>query len=203
MLRNLLAILRSWYRLIFKRQEDARTREIVDTLRRVPLFQGLSRMALYELADAMHIRSYKREEVLYYEGDPGLGMYVVQQGRIRLVAEDDQGSEHELRQVEDHELFGVLSVFGDFRRMETAQAMTEARVLGFFRPDLKTMIKRNPRTGAHVIAALARNMAAWQVEMVQRVGEQRDTIYARTILHGAARKLRSYDPDLPQQIDSR
>ena len=197
MFRNLIATLRSWYRVLFKRQEDARTREIAATLRRVPLFQSLSRAALYELADAMHVRSYKRDEALYYEGDPGLGLYIVQRGRIRLLVEDESGVEHELRQVEDNEIFGFLSVFGDFRRMETAQAVTEARVLGFFRPDLKTMIKRNPRTGAHVIAALARNMAAWQVEMVQRVSEQHDSVHARRLLHGAARKLRSYDPELP------
>lgn len=197
MIRNLLAILRSWYRLIFKRQEDARSREIAATLRRVPLFQGLSRAALYELADAMHTRSYKRDEFLYYERDPGLGMYIVQGGRIRLIVEDQDGAVHEIRQVEDHEIFGFLSIFGDFRRMESAQAVSESRVLGFFRPDLKTMIKRNPRTGAHVIAALARNMAAWQVEMLKGVSEEHGRIYATRLLHGAARQVRSYDPELP------
>lgn len=197
MLQSLLGTLRSWYRLVFMRQEDARTREIATTLRRVPLFQGLSRTALYELADAMHTRSYKRDETLYYEGDPGLGMYIVQQGVVRLVVEDENGVEQEMRQVEENELFGFLSVFGDFRRMETAQAVTDARVLGFFRPDLKTMIKRNPRTGAHVIAALARNMAAWQVEMVEHVSEQQGAVVARRLLHSAARKIRTYDPELP------
>lgn len=197
MIRNLLAILRSWYRLVFKRQEDARAREIAATLRQVPLFQGLSRTALYELADAMHARSYKRDETLYYEGDPGLGMYVVQSGRIRLLAEDVDGLEHELRHVEEGEIFGFLSVFGDFRRTETAQSVTESRVLGFFRPDLKTMIKRNPRTGAHVVAALAQNMAAWQMEMLQHISEQNDPVQARRMFHGAARKVRGYDPDTP------
>lgn len=197
MLRTLLANVRRWYRLLFKRQEDARSREIAATLRRVPIFQGLSRAALYELADVVHTRSYKRDETLYYEGDPGLGLYIVQKGRIRLVVEDEDGSTHEMRQVEENELFGFLSVFGDFRRMETAQALTDAVVLGFFRPDLKTMIKRNPRTGAHVVAALGRNMAAWQVEMVQHMSDQVGRITARRMLHGAARKVRSYDPELP------
>lgn len=197
MLRNLLAILRSWYRALFKRQEDARTREIAATLRRIPLFQGLPRGAIRDMADVMHTRAYKREEVLYYEGDPGLGMYLVQQGRVRLVVEDDDGVEHDMRTVDENEIFGVLSVFGDFRRTETAQAVTDARVFGFFRPDLKTIVKRNPRTGAHVIAALARNMAAWQAELVQQVGEQHGHVAARRLLHGAARKLRTYDPELP------
>jgi len=197
MLRNLLTTIRRSYRLLFKRQEDARTREVVETLRRVPLFHGLSRAALFDVAVAMHNRAFKRDEYLYYERDPGLGMYIVQRGRIRLTIEDGEGNVHELRQVEESEFFGFLSVFGDFRRLESAQAMTESRVLGFFRPDLKTLIKRNPRTGAFIMAALSRNMAAWQIEMVRHVSEQQDRVYAVRLLHGAARAVRGYDPDLP------
>ena len=197
MARNLFVLLRSWYRLLFKRQEDARSREVVATLRRVPFFQGLPRAALYELADVMHMRSYKRDEYLYYERDPGLGMYIVQQGRVRLTVEDEEGSLHEIAQVENNDAFGFLSVLGDFRRLESAQAVSESRVLGFFRPDLKTMIKRNPRTGAHVLAALSRNMAAWQVEMVKGISGERRRVYAVRLLHGAARHARSYDPESP------
>jgi CRP-like cAMP-binding protein len=190
-------LLRALYRRMVRRQENARTREIVDTLKQVPVFQELSRGALHTLAEAMHLRDYRRDEFLYYERDPGLGLYLVQRGCIRLLTEDEEGNVHELRQVCDREVFGELSILGEFRRMETAQAVGEARVLGFFRPDLRTMIKRHPKAGADALAAVARLVAARQSELVRRLAEREGKVAAMRLLDGAAVQAAVFNPDGP------
>ena len=177
--------LRRLYQRMFQRQEDARTREIVETLLQVPVFHEFPRSTLQDLADAIHTRRYKEDEFIYYERDPGLGMYVVQEGRVRLMTEDEAGAVHELRQASAREIFGDISILGDFRRMETAQAVTEVRLLGFFRPDLKNMIKRNPRSGVEVMSALARHTAARQAELVRLVAESDGKVAAMRLLDGA------------------
>ena len=123
------------------------------------------------MAEAVHRRSYRRGESLYYEGDPGLGLYIVEEGRIRLATEPEPGQTRELRRVAAGEMFGVLSVLGDFRRMETAETVTEARVLGFFRPDLKNVLKRTPQAGAEISLALGRVVAAQHVELVRLMAQ--------------------------------
>lgn len=167
---------------MFRRDDDVRLRDVIATLKAVPLFQGFSRAALRDLAESVHPRDYRRDEFLYYERDPGLGLYIVQRGRVRLLVEDETGSVHELRQVNSDEIFGRLSLLGDFRRMETAQAVTDTRVLGLFRPDLRRIIKRYPATGAAVLEALAQNMAATQAEMLRLVAEKVGKVEARRIL---------------------
>ncbi len=154
-------------------------------LGQVELFRDFPRNALWELAEVMHRRTYRRDEFIYYERDPGLGLYIVQRGRVRLLAEDENGHVHELRQADENEFFGELSILGDFRRMETAQAATETTVLGFFSPDLKTMLKRNPSVGAAVVQALARRLAGQQVALVQRLAEDENRIAALRLLRGA------------------
>lgn len=161
------------YRRLFQRRLDPQTREIVEVLQAVPAFGTLSSNALYAMASATHRRSYRRGESLYYEGDPGLGLYVVEAGRVRLLSDADPGHQRELCELEAHDLFGVLSLLGDFRRLETAETITEARVLGFFRPDLKNVMRRSPKAGAEIAMALARRVADQHVGMLRRI-EERD-----------------------------
>lgn len=185
-LHSLLVALRDFYGRLLQRQEDVRTSEIIQTLRQVPAFQAFPRRTLRDIAEAMHYRAYKREEFIYYEQDPGLGLYIVQRGRVRLLVEDEEGGVHELRQVGPYEVFGDLAVLGDFRRLETAQAATETNVLGFFRPDLETLIKRNARAGLDVVAALARGLAGRQVAMAELLAAREEgKVAAMRLLHGA------------------
>lgn len=170
--------MRYGYRRMFRRQEDAHLSEVCEVLKAVPLFEGFSRSALYALGGVMHARRYKRDEFLYYEHDPGLGLYVVQRGRVRLLTEDENGNVHELRQANVHDFFGEISILGDFRRMETAQAVTETDVLGFFSPDLKTMLKRNPRLATEVVMSLARHLATQQVDLTQQVAKDEGKVSA-------------------------
>jgi CRP-like cAMP-binding protein len=171
--RNLLRAGGRLYRWLFQRRLDPHTREIVEVLRAVPALGHLSSNALYAMATAAHRRTYRRGESLYYEGDPGIGLYIVESGRIRLASDADPSRTRDLRELEMHEMFGVLSILGDFRRLETAETITEARVLGFFRPDLKNVMRRNPKAGGEVAMALARHVATQHVEAI-RIIEERD-----------------------------
>lgn len=176
-------------RRLFNRGVDQKTSDVIDTLRQVSIFKNLPSGALQDLGEAVHVRDYKRDEFLYYERDPGLGMYVVQRGRIRLLIEDEDGAVHELRQVGDHEFFGKLSLLGDHRRSETAQAITETRVLGFFRPDLKNIIKRFPSSGAAIIEAIARNLAALETEIIRVLVEKDGKMDAMRMVDNAAARV--------------
>lgn len=174
---------------IFTMREDPDMRQIIESLKQAAVLRGLSGRVVGDIAQIVHRRDYKRDEFLYYELDPGLGLYVVQSGRIRLLAEDEDGSVHELRQVGEGEVFGKLSLLGDFRRSETAQALTDARVLGLFRPDLKTIIKRHPSSGAAVVEVLARNLAAMETEIIRVLIEKDGKIEALRLIDSAAARV--------------
>ncbi len=176
-------------RRLFTRGRDPRAMELIDALQQVSIFRNLPKGAVRDLADAVHVRNYKRDEFLYYERDPGLGMYIVQRGRIRLLVENETGAVHELRQVGAHEFFGKLSLLGDFPRLESAQAISETRVLGFFRPDLKTIIKRHPGSGAAIIETVARNLAAMETELTRVLMEKDGKLEARRMVENAAARV--------------
>lgn len=185
------------YRRLFQRRLDSRTREIAERLREVPAFSHLSSSALYAMADVTHRRTYRRGESLYYEGDPGLGLYIVESGRVRLVTERAPESPLELRGIEAGGMIGGLSLLGDFRRLETAETTSEAQVLGFFRPDLKNVMRRNPKVGMEITMALARHLAAQHVELIRRYEEQAD---AGTALRAYADAAAAVEDEVPADV---
>lgn len=175
---------------VLQRTADQRTADIMQLLSEVPLFQELGQTALHELADITHQRTYRRDEFLYYENDPGMGLYVVEQGTVRLLMGDAEGTLQELRKLGTGKVFGELSLLDSFKRMETAQAVTETTVLGFFRPDLTLLSMRNPQVGAQVTAALARYLAYRQVELINLISSEAGPLQARQMLMKASTTVR-------------
>lgn len=138
------------------------------------------------MAEVTHRRTYRRGEALYYEGDPGLGLYIVESGRLRLLTNRDPDCTCELRTLEANEMVGAVSLLGHFRRLETAEAMAEAQVLGFFRPDLKNVMRHTPTAGAEILQALARAVVAQYVELVDRYEQRGDAVEALKTYAAAA-----------------
>ncbi|NBB74139.1 MAG: cyclic nucleotide-binding domain-containing protein [Bacteroidetes bacterium] len=181
---------RRLYQRMFRRQASERIRDVITTLAQVPAFATCTTSTLRAVAESMHRRTYRRDEYIYYEGDPGLGLYVIRQGRVRLLAEASDDGRAELGQLGPHGLFGTLSIFGDFRRLETVQAMTEASVVGFFQPDLKNLTKRNPKAGAEITMLLARHLAEEHVDLVDAMAHEVGRSSAlSTVADTAARAL--------------
>jgi len=181
---------RRLYQRMFRRQASERIRDVITTLAQVSAFATCTKSTLRAVAESMHRRTYRRDEYLYYEGDPGLGLYVIRQGRVRLLAEGADDGRAEIGQLGPHGLFGTLSIFGDFRRLETVQAMTEASVVGFFQPDLKNLTKRNPKAGAEITMLLARHLAEEHVDLVDAMAHEVGRSSAlSTVADTAARAL--------------
>jgi CRP/FNR family transcriptional regulator, cyclic AMP receptor protein len=146
-------------RSVYRSDKDRQALERVEALRRSPLFTGMPVAVVAELAETVHERRYRRDEFLYVEGDPGLGIYIIRRGSVRLVRKGLAGDFEDAGMAVEGDIVGLPSLFGDFRRLESAQAANEVEVLGFFRPDLNHLIKRRPWAGAVVLGAFSRKLA--------------------------------------------
>ena len=163
-------------------------RGIADTLGASALFGDLPKSVLSDVAEIVHRRTYKQDEVLYYEGDPGFGLYVIQRGSVSLFTEDE-GTTHALRRVGRGEVLGTLSLLGEFQRTESARALVETDVLGLFRSDLQTLSKRHPDSGVLLLGVLARDVVALQSEVMQVLIERDGRVGALHVMAAAIDRL--------------
>lgn len=119
--------------------------------------QNLSSLERYEFLQLCHRRNYKENEFIYYQGDPGTGMYFIEEGRVQLIVAPDADSEEEDRcfALDSAESFGALSIGYELRRMSTAKCITDCTLLGFFKPDFETLKKRHPLIAVKFMETLA------------------------------------------------
>jgi CRP-like cAMP-binding protein len=123
-----------------------------DTLKTIPIFSELSNRELASVERILHLRDYHEGELIFREDEPGLGMYIIETGRVAIRSDDSSGSMTELG---DGEFFGELPLLDGGNRSATAVAKTICRIYGFFQPDLFGLIERDPRLGVKIVLGLA------------------------------------------------
>jgi CRP-like cAMP-binding protein len=120
----------------------------------------LSPFERYEFIQLCNKRTYRAGEYIYYQGDPGTGMYFVESGIVELIVEtgEEQDSSKPKYKIEPPESFGALSIGYEMRRMSSARCLTDCTLYGFFKPDLNTLCHRHPQIGIKILQVL--NMIA-------------------------------------------
>lgn len=153
---------------IFRSSEDT----VSALLRGIPLFSDLSRRELSAVESILHRREYDPDEVLFHQGDPGVGMYIIQEGTIEILYEPTADT---LAELTDGDFFGELSLLNETPRSATAVARTDSVLYGLFRPDLLDLVERDPSLGIQILLRMGRVLSERLVktnEQVQQLREQ-------------------------------
>ena len=140
---------------IFKEKDESRDTNL-DVLKKVPIFSGLKNLELKEFLRILHIRTYAPQETIFWEGEPGVGMYIIQMGRVqisKLRGEDKSATV--LAELSEGDFFGELALLDDSPRSACAIAIEDTQVVGIFRPDLMELFDRKPKLGVKVLFLLA------------------------------------------------
>jgi CRP/FNR family cyclic AMP-dependent transcriptional regulator len=143
-----------WARLFgYKSTQKPGDISSIDLLASVPLFEDLSRRELAAVERILHRREYIRGEMIFKQGERGMGMYIVQKGRVAITSEPEN---QELFELKDGDFFGEVALLDESPRSATAIAKTDCSVFGFFQPDLFGLIARDSRLGVKIVLRVAR-----------------------------------------------
>ena len=134
-------------------EEKDENEAISEVLKKIPIFEGLSRRELGGLTRILYQRSYQAGEKVFHQSDPGLGMYIIVHGTVAIMGEPLL---EPLAELHDGDFFGELALLDELPRSATALAKTPASILGFFRPELFGLIERHPRLGVKIVLRLAK-----------------------------------------------
>ena len=140
---------------IFRRQ-DKKLSETALALSNVLVFNGLSRKELREVENIIHRREYQAGEAIFHQGDPGLGMYIIIQGRVQIVNNQDPDNSILYSELGDGDFFGDLALVDEADRSATALASADTRIIAFFRPELKDILTRFPSLGNKILMNLVK-----------------------------------------------
>lgn len=105
-------------------------------LRESPYFAGLPDEVVSNLAARAKKRSYKREELIFLEGEIGDGLYILCSGSVKLFMTSPSGREQVFRIVRKGGSFNEIPVFDDGPNPAGAQALESVDALILSKHDI-------------------------------------------------------------------
>lgn len=159
----------------FKKQETSLSPRLA-ALSKVPLFETLSPSELKAISQIFHERSYLPGEVIFDEGDEGLGMYIILEGSVKIC--QVEGPEHKQKRhlvtLPTGSYFGELALLDGAPRSASAISETHTQLLGFFRPEFMDILESHGRLGTKLSLQLARRTAQRLRKSVPREDAEAD-----------------------------
>ena len=131
-----------------------RTEAAVELLRRTRLFAGLDQPTLRALAERSVERSFPRHGRLFFQGDPGNGLFVVASGLVKVVVTSEDGEEMVLVTLGPGEALGELAVVDGGPRSAAAEALEPTSALLITRPVVLELAARDPALTEALLQAL-------------------------------------------------
>ncbi len=101
----------------------------VQALARCPLFKHADEAMLHSVADGMRRRRFRRNEVIFHQGDPGDSLHVVASGAVKIVLPSAEGEEAIIATLRPGDFFGELSLVDGAPRSATATALEPSETL--------------------------------------------------------------------------
>lgn len=123
-------------------------------LKRVPLFSSLSEQEFAFLTSHLVQRKYAAGELIFSEGDPCAGLYVVHAGNVRIFKSSAGGREQVLSIDGPGSSIAELPVFDGGNYPASAQAVSESTLLFFSRQDFQSLCIQYPQVALKVLKVI-------------------------------------------------
>jgi len=125
----------------------------VEALKRAPLFAGLSRKELVQLARVSEDLEVPPGKVLCKQGEVGQEFFVIVEGQVEVTS-----NRKRLATRAAGDFFGEIALLEETRRTATVTAKTPLRFFVLTRKDFRHLVNENPSVERKVLRALARRV---------------------------------------------
>lgn len=132
-----------------------------------------------ELVKHVH---YEEDETIFQEGALAFGVYIVCQGKVKLVGRSPSGKRRILKLLGPGEMLGEEGLFADGIYTNYARTI-EPSLLGFVsRESFLKLVERYPALSFKLLEKLARELGAFQSKLVEAAYERGERRLARLLL---------------------
>ena len=153
-----------------RKEEETATCKL---LKRVPVFRDLNGRELYKIEQMLYgPRDWRAREAIVNQGDPGMGMYIVVSGQVRVAQMGDDGVEQQLATLTPGDFFGEQALVDGSPRPASVYAVLPCRLLVFCRPDLLELLENNTPLALKMVEGLAQETSADVSELIEKLAVQ-------------------------------
>jgi CRP/FNR family transcriptional regulator len=121
----------------------------------VPHFSGLDDVTLRAVAQAAIRRSYANNQIVFVEGEPSLGLFIVESGWFKVIKLSPDGREQVIHFLGPGETFDALSVFSEMPNPATVVSLEESAVWLIHREAMLRLLDTHPKLTRVMVQKLA------------------------------------------------
>jgi CRP/FNR family transcriptional regulator, cyclic AMP receptor protein len=130
------------------------------TLSAIPLFSFLSKKDVESMVSLVHNRNYLAGEFIFYQGDPGIGLYIIREGEVIIQRQMPNNEIISLATFSKGDFFGELALIDGEKRSASSIAKSDARLGVIFKPDLDDYIDKFPKKGVRILQGISKTIAS-------------------------------------------
>lgn len=132
--------------------------EKLAALRQCSYFANMDASMLAELAEGTRLLSFNRDEVLFWQGEPGAGLYMLRRGLVKLFKVSPQGRELIINVFEEGATFNEVPTFDDGPNPVNVAALEDSQVWAIDHSTIRRLMHEHPEMYRQVTINLARNL---------------------------------------------
>ncbi len=144
----------------------------VRALKKSVVFSALRRDELLELAAIVKVAAFEREEYLFWEGEAGTRLYIIDQGRVKVHKHSSSGKDFIVAFFGPGEMFGEVAVIEQKPYPASAQAVEPTSVLAVTRDEFVDLLSRRPEVALRIIIVLSGRLRDAQNRLRDIAGER-------------------------------
>ncbi|MFN8488678.1 MAG: Crp/Fnr family transcriptional regulator [Caldilineaceae bacterium] len=116
----------------------------LDLWQSVPYLKDLPATVVQALANVANVYRYAANTIIFNEGEPVSGLYLVEEGTVKICRFSKDGREQTLRFMPRGDTFNDVAALDGGPNPATAIAYTDVTLWRITRPDLRYVVDRNP-----------------------------------------------------------
>lgn len=135
----------------------------VDYLKKIPLFSSLTDEELREISDKIVIKPFKKYEIILYEEDTNDYMYVILNGKAKVIQTTEDGKEILLAMHQSDEFFGEMSLIDGKTSPATVIVTEDSTIAIISRKDFHLLINTQKKVFENLMLILcSRLRESWE-----------------------------------------
>ena len=149
--------------------------------KKIPAFNLASFLA--RPSNGRSIIRYRKNQVIYFQGDPADAVFYIQQGKLKASVVSDQGKEAIFAFFRGaDEFFGDKCLVGQTRRLWTVSAMTDVVVVRIEKPAMLRLLQEHPAFSRSFMTHILNHTIRIEAGLINQLYDSSERRLARLLL---------------------
>ncbi|MFH0771068.1 MAG: patatin-like phospholipase family protein [Candidatus Omnitrophota bacterium] len=127
-------------------------------IKKIPLFSDLSPSSHRLIEAKSYVAEYKRDHILYCQGDPADSFYCMITGRAQVFVRTKSEDEKDLTMLHRGDYVGIMSLLTDEPHSATVRIINDALILRVDKSNFAELLKAIPQLAINVSRSLSRRL---------------------------------------------